>query len=166
MAERPRIYFRAHGGFRSRRRLGQHGDRVGDHRDDARRDRGLRLGYLVGLLFGTERIFAAIGMVIGAVGAICIVYLRYGRERRTVAPERELIRRIAPWALPAAIVAFALGTWIGGTDAGWSAAIGIAVVFANFVAHGWSLALAATISPTVLSRSAWAGSSSDSASSW
>ena len=43
-----------------------------------------------------------------------------------------------------------LGTWIGGTDAGWSAAIGIAVVFANFVAHGWSLALAATISPTVL----------------
>jgi len=67
-----------------------------------------------------------------------------------VAPERELIRRIAPWALPAVIVAFALGTWIGGTDAGWSAAIAIAVVFANFVAHGWSLALAATISPTVL----------------
>jgi hypothetical protein len=67
-----------------------------------------------------------------------------------VAPERELIRRIAPWALPAAIVAFALGTWIGGTDAGWSAAIAIAVVFANFVGHGWSLALAATISPTVL----------------
>ena len=67
-----------------------------------------------------------------------------------MAPERELIRRIAPWALPAAIVAFALGTWIGGTDAGWSAAIAIAVVFANFVAHGWSLALAATISPTVL----------------
>jgi hypothetical protein len=67
-----------------------------------------------------------------------------------VAPERELIRRIAPWALPVAIVAFALGTWIGGTDAGWSAAIAIAVVFANFVAHGWSLALAATISPTVL----------------
>jgi hypothetical protein len=67
-----------------------------------------------------------------------------------VAPERELIRRIAPWSLPAAIVAFALGTWIGGTDAGWSATIAIAVVFANFVAHGWSLALAATISPTVL----------------
>lgn len=67
-----------------------------------------------------------------------------------MAPERELIRRIAPWALPVAVVAFALGTWIGGTDAGWSAAIAIAVVFANFVAHGWSLALAATISPTVL----------------
>jgi hypothetical protein len=67
-----------------------------------------------------------------------------------VAPERELIRRIAPWALPAVIVAFALGTWIGGTHAGWSAAIAIAVVVSNFVAHGWSLALAATISPTVL----------------
>jgi hypothetical protein len=67
-----------------------------------------------------------------------------------VAPERELIRRIAPWAVPTAIVAFGLGTWIGGPDAGWSAAIAIAVVFANFVAHGWSLALAATISPAVL----------------
>jgi hypothetical protein len=39
------------------------------------------LGYLAGLLFGTERVFAAIGMVIGAVGAIYVVYLRYGRER-------------------------------------------------------------------------------------
>jgi hypothetical protein len=67
-----------------------------------------------------------------------------------MAPERELIRRIAPWGLPVAIVAFALGAWIGGADAGWSAAIAIAVVFGNFVAHGWSLALAATISPTVL----------------
>jgi hypothetical protein len=67
-----------------------------------------------------------------------------------VAPERELIRRIAPWALPAAVVAFTLGGWIGGIDAGWSALIAIVVVFANFVAHGESLALAATISPTVL----------------
>ena len=39
------------------------------------------LGYLAGLPFGTERVFAAIGMVIGAVGAIYIVYLRFGRER-------------------------------------------------------------------------------------
>jgi hypothetical protein len=67
-----------------------------------------------------------------------------------VAPERELIRRISPYALPVGVVAFGLGAWIGGTDAGWSALIAIAVVFANFVAHGWSLALAATISPTVL----------------
>ena len=68
----------------------------------------------------------------------------------TRAPERELIRRIWPFALPAAILAFALGNWFGGTDAGWSAVAAIAVVFVNFVAHGWSLALAATISPMVL----------------
>jgi hypothetical protein len=67
-----------------------------------------------------------------------------------VAPERELIRRISPFALPVGIAAFVLGTLVDGTDAGWSAAIAIAVVYVNFVAHGWSLALAATISPTVL----------------
>ena len=67
-----------------------------------------------------------------------------------MAPERELIRRISPFALPVAIAAFALGTLLDGTDAGWSAAIAIAVVYMNFVAHGSSLALAATISPTVL----------------
>lgn len=67
-----------------------------------------------------------------------------------MAPERELIRRISPFALPVAIAAFALGTLLDGADAGWSAAIAIAVVYLNFVAHGSSLALAATISPTVL----------------
>jgi hypothetical protein len=67
-----------------------------------------------------------------------------------MAPESELIRRIAPFAVPVAIVAFAIGTWIDGTDAGWSAAIAVAVVTLNFVAHGWSLALAAQISPMVL----------------
>ena len=67
-----------------------------------------------------------------------------------MAPEQELIRRISPFALPVAIAAFALGTLLDGTDAGWSAAIAIAVVYLNFVAHGSSLALAATISPTVL----------------
>jgi len=67
-----------------------------------------------------------------------------------VAPEREIIRRISPFALPVAVAAFALGTLVSGTDAGWSAAIAIVVVYLNFVAHGWSLALAATISPTVL----------------
>ena len=67
-----------------------------------------------------------------------------------MAPESELIRRIAPFAIPVAIIAFAIGTLVGGTDAGWSAAIAIAVVTLNFVAHGWSLALAAQISPTAL----------------
>ena len=67
-----------------------------------------------------------------------------------MAPEREMIRRITPLALPVAIAAFALGTLVDGTDAGWSAVIAIVVVYMNFVAHGSSLALAATISPTVL----------------
>jgi hypothetical protein len=67
-----------------------------------------------------------------------------------MAPESELIRRIAPLALPLAVIAFAIGTVMDGLDAGWSAAIAITVVTLNFVAHGWSLALAATISPMVL----------------
>jgi hypothetical protein len=67
-----------------------------------------------------------------------------------MAPESELVRRIAPFAIPVVIVAFAVGTLIGGTDAGWSSAIAIGVVTLNFVAHGWSLALAAQISPMIL----------------
>lgn len=65
-------------------------------------------------------------------------------------PERELIRRIAPFALPAAAVAFGLGSLVAGPDAGASAAIGIAVVTMNFVMHAWSLSWAAAISPTLL----------------
>ena len=61
-----------------------------------------------------------------------------------------MIRRISPFALPVAFAAFALGTLVEGTDAGWSATIAIVVVYLNFVAHGSSLALAATISPTVI----------------
>ncbi|MET0802175.1 MAG: hypothetical protein ABWZ53_13540 [Actinomycetota bacterium] len=68
----------------------------------------------------------------------------------TVEPERELIRRIAPFALPAAALAFAIGALVAGAEAGWSAAIGIAVVSLNFVAHGLSTAWAATISPVLL----------------
>ncbi len=65
-------------------------------------------------------------------------------------PERELIRRISPFALPVAAVAFAAGTLLDGPAAGWSAAIGIVVVYLNFLAHGSSLAWAAGISPVVL----------------
>ena len=68
----------------------------------------------------------------------------------TVDPERELIRRIAPFALPAAVIAFAIGALAEGADAGWSAAIGIAVVTGNFIANGLSTAWAATISLVLL----------------
>ncbi|MEP6475688.1 MAG: hypothetical protein ABJC60_00280 [Actinomycetota bacterium] len=65
-------------------------------------------------------------------------------------PERELIRRISPFALPVAAAAFVIGTLLDAPATGWSAAIGIAVVYLNFLAHGSSLAWAAGISPVVL----------------
>lgn len=37
------------------------------------------LGYLVDRLFGTGRVFLAIGMLLGAAMSIYLVYLRYGR---------------------------------------------------------------------------------------
>lgn len=64
-------------------------------------------------------------------------------------PERELIRRVLPFALPAIAVAYAAGA-LGSAGAARSAAIGVAVVVTNFAAHGMSLAWAARISPTVL----------------
>ena len=65
-------------------------------------------------------------------------------------PEREMVRRALPYALPALIVALAAGVLLDSWNAGWSAAIGIAVVVANLVAHGLSLAWAAKISPTMV----------------
>jgi hypothetical protein len=66
------------------------------------------------------------------------------------APERELVRRVLPYMLPAFGLALAAGVILGGWPAGWSAAIGVAVVAANFVAHALSLAWAAGISPTLV----------------
>lgn len=40
------------------------------------------IGYLIDRLTGSPNVFFAIGMVLGAVGATYIVYLRYGKERR------------------------------------------------------------------------------------
>jgi hypothetical protein len=65
-------------------------------------------------------------------------------------PERELVRRVAPFGPPAFAVALLAGAALGGWNAGWSAAIAIAVVFANVLAHGYSLAWAGRISPSVL----------------
>ena len=38
------------------------------------------IGYLIDWLAGTPKVFTAIGMVVGAVGAIYLVYVKYGRE--------------------------------------------------------------------------------------
>jgi F0F1-type ATP synthase assembly protein I len=37
------------------------------------------IGYLVDRLVGTPKVFTALGMMVGAVGAGYLVYLRYGR---------------------------------------------------------------------------------------
>ena len=40
------------------------------------------IGYLVDWMVGTERVFTVVGFLLGAVGGIYLVYLRYGKERR------------------------------------------------------------------------------------
>ena len=74
-----------------------------------------------------------------------------------IEPERELVRRVAPFVLPVAILAFALGWIFGGADAAWSAAIAIAVVAANFVAFALSIAWAARVSPAAIAVVALGG---------
>lgn len=65
-------------------------------------------------------------------------------------PEREMIRRALPWTAPALAVAVTLGAALGGWGSGWSAAIGVAVVAVNLVVHGFSMAWAARISPSMV----------------
>ena len=65
-------------------------------------------------------------------------------------PERAVIRRALPFAPLAAGLAFGSAALLSDLDAAWSAAIAVGIVFANFIAHGWSLAWAAGISPVVL----------------
>jgi hypothetical protein len=57
-----------------------------------------------------------------------------------------MVRRAIVPGLVATPVAFGIGYAIGGSGAAWSAAIGVLVVLANFVAHGLSLAWASKVS--------------------
>jgi hypothetical protein len=75
----------------------------------------------------------------------------------TAEPERELIRRILPFAPVALIAAFAIGWFVSGPDAAWSAAIAVVVVAANFVVFAASIAWAAKVSPTMLAIVALGG---------
>ena len=68
----------------------------------------------------------------------------------TVEPERELVRRLLPFAVPALAIAAGAGAAIGGSRAAWSASIAIAIVTLNFIAHAGSMAWAARISPMIL----------------
>lgn len=67
-----------------------------------------------------------------------------------IEPEREMIRGALPFAPPALLVALLAGAILGGRNAGVSATLGVAVVLANFVVHGWSLSRAARISLTAV----------------
>lgn len=75
----------------------------------------------------------------------------------TVEPERELVRRVLPFAPVALLAAFAIGWLIDGSGAAWSAAIAIVVVAVNFVAFALSIAWAARVSPTMLAVVALGG---------
>jgi hypothetical protein len=68
----------------------------------------------------------------------------------TVEPERELVRRLLPFAVPALVIAAGVGAALGGAGAAWSAAIAIVAVALNFVANAGSVAWAARISPMLV----------------
>ncbi|MEX0991511.1 MAG: hypothetical protein WD004_04490 [Actinomycetota bacterium] len=65
-------------------------------------------------------------------------------------PERELIRRVAPYGPPAVAIAFLAGLLLGDLNAAWSAAIGVLIVAANFVANGYAMAWASRVSLTAV----------------
>jgi ATP synthase protein I len=72
-------------------------------------------------------------------------------------PERALIRRVTPFAVPAALLAYVVGALFGGADAGWSAVIAVVLVYLNFLANALSISWAASISPTLVSIVALGG---------
>ncbi len=74
-----------------------------------------------------------------------------------VEPEREMVRKALPLAVPALAAAIGVGWWLGGRDAAASAAIGVGVVFINFALYGLSVAYAARISLIVLFAVGMAG---------
>jgi hypothetical protein len=76
---------------------------------------------------------------------------------RNPEPERDMVRRALPFGPPAIILALLVGAAVAGWGAGLSAALGIGVVYLNFIAHGLSLARAARVSLTALSAVAMGG---------
>jgi hypothetical protein len=74
-----------------------------------------------------------------------------------VEPERELVKRVSPFVLPAAVLAGVAGWLIDGSGAAWSAVIAIVIVYLNFVANALSIAWASSVSPTAVSVVALGG---------
>lgn len=72
-------------------------------------------------------------------------------------PERVMVRRaLLPSALGVAVAAIA-GLAVSGSDAAASAAVGVALVYLNFAAHGLSLAWASGVSVTAVQAVALGG---------
>jgi hypothetical protein len=67
-----------------------------------------------------------------------------------VDPERVMVRRALPYGPPAILLALLVGAAVGGWHVGWSAALGVAIVVANFVTSGLSISWAARISLTAI----------------
>jgi hypothetical protein len=78
-------------------------------------------------------------------------------EARDPEPEREVVHRVLPFAVPAFLTALVAGALVSGWGVGWSAALGIAVVAANLAASGFSMSWAARVSPTALFGTAMIG---------
>src|SRR5256885_1530840 len=75
--------------------------------------------------------------------------------RTSVDPEREMVRRAAPFGPPLALVALLIGALAGGWGVGVSAALGVVMVTLNLVANGLATARAARVSLTALSAVVW-----------
>ena len=84
-----------------------------------------------------------------AGGATLTNYVELGETVTAAEPERELIRKLMPFAVAAVPVTFLLGSIVG-WRVGASAAIGAAIVAVYFVATAVSLAWAAKISPVIV----------------
>ena len=69
---------------------------------------------------------------------------------RSPEPEREFVRRVAPFGAPAAAVAFLVGWLAGGLGVGWSAGIGVTTITLNLVASGMSVSWAGRRSDSLL----------------
>ncbi len=76
---------------------------------------------------------------------------------RNAEPERAIIRRVIPFAPPAALVALLVGWLVASWGTGWSAALGIVVVVGNAAANALLLSRAARISLTAYSAAVMGG---------
>jgi hypothetical protein len=76
---------------------------------------------------------------------------------RTFEPEALMVKKAVPYGPPAVVLALLIGALAAGWNVGWSAALGVAVVWLNLIASGLSLSRAARVSLTALYAVAMGG---------